>query len=119
MEAVRLLQGMKFSASQVAASLLIEKEEGLKQPIRILMIAIWSGILAGLVEGVGALALLKLGLKGGIWIEIIWISAIFNTLLFLVLLCQFQENRLSSSQKGGVPWMSIPVLTRCPSFRGS
>jgi hypothetical protein len=37
----------------------------------------------------------------------------------LVLLCQFQENRLSSSQEGGVPWMSIPVLTRCPSFRGS
>jgi hypothetical protein len=41
------------------------------------------------------------------------------TSAYLVLLCQFQENRLSSSQKGGVPWMSMPVLTRCPSFRGS
>jgi hypothetical protein len=46
-------------------------------------------------------------------------AAQFVAAPWLVLLCQFQENRLSSSQKGGVPWMSIPVLTRCPSFRGS
>jgi glucan phosphoethanolaminetransferase (alkaline phosphatase superfamily) len=53
--------------------------------INILVIALWFGLVAGLLEGVGSLFLHSLGRMPGVWVEILWVSPIFDALLFAVL----------------------------------
>jgi hypothetical protein len=49
---------------------------------RPLLIAIWSGLVAGLVEGVILLTVQKfVYLDEGVWTQIVWISALFDLLL--------------------------------------
>jgi hypothetical protein len=48
----------------------------------VLVIALWFGLVAGLVEGLGSLALQSLGWHYGIWIEMVWVSPVFAALLF-------------------------------------
>jgi hypothetical protein len=51
----------------------------------VLVIALWFGLAAGLVEGLGSLALQSLGWHYGIWIEMVWVSPVFAALLFVSL----------------------------------
>jgi arylsulfatase A-like enzyme len=59
------------------------------KPVRLLLFAAWSGLLCGLVEGAGLLALQQLGwlnwsmAQMAVSAEIVWISALFGLLLFL------------------------------------
>src|SRR5918996_3070879 len=50
--------------------------------INVLVIALWFGLVAGLLEGAGSLALYSLGRMSGVWLEILWVSPIFDALLF-------------------------------------
>ncbi len=58
---------------------------------RLLVLGIWFGLIAGLVEGLGLLAIYGFGwltpnnVRAGVTAEIIWISALVNLGLFLVL----------------------------------
>jgi arylsulfatase A-like enzyme len=53
-----------------------------KSVISILVIALWFGLTAGLLEGLGSLFLNSLGRLSGVWVEILWISPFFVALLF-------------------------------------
>jgi len=48
----------------------------------LLVVALWFGLVAGLLEGVGSLALQQLGRLDGVWVEIVWVSPLFAALLF-------------------------------------
>jgi arylsulfatase A-like enzyme len=50
--------------------------------INIVVIALWFGLTAGLLEGVGSLALNRFDRLSGVWIEILWVSPLFDALLF-------------------------------------
>ena len=50
--------------------------------INVLVIALWFGLVAGLLEGVGSLFLHSLGRMPGVWLEILWVSPLFDALLF-------------------------------------
>jgi arylsulfatase A-like enzyme len=52
--------------------------------INVLVIALWFGLVAGLLEGAASLFLHSLGRLSGVWLEILWISPIFDALLFAV-----------------------------------
>jgi arylsulfatase A-like enzyme len=53
--------------------------------INILVIALWFGLAAGLLGGAGSLFLHSLGHLPGVWVEILWVSPVFDVLLFAVL----------------------------------
>jgi hypothetical protein len=53
-----------------------------KVVINVLVIAMWFGLVAGLLEGMGSLLLQRLGKVDGIWNEILWVSPLFDALLF-------------------------------------
>ena len=53
--------------------------------INVLVIAVWFGLVAGLLEGAGSLVLQRLGRMEGVWLEIIWVSPLFDALLFGIL----------------------------------
>jgi hypothetical protein len=53
-------------------------------PSNVLIIALWFGLVAGLLEGIGSLVLQRLGKLDGIWLEILWVSPLFNALLFAI-----------------------------------
>ena len=53
-----------------------------KAVINVLVIAMWFGLVAGLLEGVGSFVLQKLGRIDGVWHEILWVSPLFDALLF-------------------------------------
>jgi hypothetical protein len=55
-----------------------------KVAINVLVIALWFGLVAGLLEGIGSLALQRLGRMDEIWVEILWVSPLFDALLFVV-----------------------------------
>jgi hypothetical protein len=50
--------------------------------INVLVIALWFGLVAGLLERVGSLFLHSLGRMPGVWLEILWVSPLFDALLF-------------------------------------
>jgi hypothetical protein len=52
--------------------------------INVLVIAVWFGLVAGLLEGIGSLVLQRLGRLDEIWVEILWVSPLFDALLFVV-----------------------------------
>lgn len=83
---MRFLKRSKFRASQAAAGLLIDREEGLKQPVRILLIAVWFGLVAGLVEGLleGLVELRVHGPTTYVWLQVIWVSALITGILFTI-----------------------------------
>ena len=60
----------------------VEPESRRKVTPQILTISLWFGLLAGLVEGLGFLLLLTIGKAFNVWVEIVWISTIFDTLFF-------------------------------------
>lgn len=51
---------------------------------KVLIIAVWFGLVTGLIEGVLFLVVQKLGWVMGVWLEIAWISTIFDMLLFII-----------------------------------
>jgi hypothetical protein len=50
--------------------------------VNVLVIALWFGLVAGMVEGIGSLALQQMGWHDGVWVEMLWVAPIFAGLLF-------------------------------------
>jgi arylsulfatase A-like enzyme len=72
-----------------------EKLQSAEQPLtkaltwtELLQLGVWFGVVTGLVEGIGLLASFGYGwlndnIRAGVSVEIVWISAVVNVLLFL------------------------------------
>src|SRR5690606_17098876 len=68
-----------------------------------LVAAAWFGLMAGLLEGAGLLALQRLGRANGVWFEILWVSPVFDVVVFGLV--------------GAVPAAARFLAPRLPAFR--
>jgi arylsulfatase A-like enzyme len=82
---------------------------------RLLVLGAWCGLVAGLVEGLGLLAVFGFGwlnpnnVRAGVTAEIIWISALVNLGLFVLLaLCGMLLQRLLPNVE--VPRLLVPLF---------
>lgn len=50
--------------------------------VNIIIAALWFGLVTGLLEGIGALSLQRFGRMPGVWVEILWVSPVFEAILF-------------------------------------